>query len=442
MFRILMTSMFLCALGAVTPGEAAALGPEQIHLTWQGDTKTTMTVQWATGATTTTGVLEYGLEAGKYTDRITARKIEYPGASRRFWAADATGLQPGTLYHYRVGDDAGAVSPDLTFQTAPEDAAPRFRFIAFGDSRGDYRLFGRAMEAMRKEDAQFFVFSGDATMQGKEQEWDAWFKAGEDTMRLVPFMPTYGNHDALADNYFERFELPKNIPEEDDAEQYYSFSYGNAKFIFLNDNYIFALRPSRLDGPQYTWLENELKNATEQWIFVVNHQPFYSSSNKHGSEANLQRVWAPLFDRYHVNMVFNGHDHNYERSFPLNKGSVQSSMDDGTVYVVAAGVGAPLYGNGRNYWTALSESVENYVVIEIDGPKLTYTAKRLSGTVLETFEYVAPERKPAADAAPEAEASRGILNGPLWHCSTAGASPLALLWLLLPLLARRLISRA
>ena len=129
-----------------------------------------------------------------------------------------------------------------------------------------------------------------------------------------------------------------------------------------------------------------------QWIFAVHHQPTYSSS-QHGSNTNLRSLWGPVFDQYKVDIVFNGHDHDYERSKPMRGGQVASGsgangapvQQNGTVYVVAAGAGAPLYASGTNSFTQISESTRNYVVVDINGKKLTYTAKRLDGSTLDTF---------------------------------------------------------
>jgi hypothetical protein len=100
--------------------------------------------------------------------------------------------------------------------------------------------------------------------------------------------------------------------------------------------------------------------------------------------------------------VFNGHDHDYERSKPIRgfdadgmTGTIaeQGAMGipvaaSGTVYVVAAGSGAPLYGvDPTCYHTQITESVINYVIVQVDGLTMTYTAYRMDGSVIDQFEY-------------------------------------------------------
>jgi hypothetical protein len=138
-----------------------------------------------------------------------------------------------------------------------------------------------------------------------------------------------------------------------------------------------------------------------------------------------------LLDKYHVDMVFNGHDHNYERTKPMRGNEVQGSPEDGVTYVVAAGVGAPLYDNGSNFFTAKSEKAENYVVVEIDGLNLKMTAKRLDGTVIDEFVRKREPRKFASIVTATTEKPENVMGGPLWHCSAGG--PANLVYVLGPL---------
>jgi hypothetical protein len=186
--------------------------------------------------------------------------------------------------------------------------------------------------------------------------------------------------------------------EQAEGEEWYSFDYGNAHFVMLNDSN--ATEPL---VQQADWMREDLKQvdrAKTPWIFVVHHKPSYSCSN-HGSDQELRSTWQPVFDEFKVDFVLSGHDHNYERSVPIrgfqadgitgqeaqsgaNKVPVNES---GTLYVVAAGAGAPLYASGSCAHTYLSESVRNYVIMDVDGRTVNYRAMRLDGTELESFTY-------------------------------------------------------
>jgi predicted phosphodiesterase len=119
----------------------------------------------------------------------------------------------------------------------------------------------------------------------------------------VKFYASLGNHD----NTNERFYAPYNM----NGSTYYSFKKGNVHFFALNSNY--------MDPVELAWLENELKGAGDKdWKICYFHHPLYSSGRTHGSSLDLRRVLEPLFIKYHVDVVFAGHDHVYERVKPQN----------------------------------------------------------------------------------------------------------------------------
>jgi hypothetical protein len=119
-----------------------------------------------------------------------------------------------------------------------------------------------------------------------------------------------------------------------DHESNYSFDYGNAHYVFLDANpHIFD---GILDGaanfaaPQLTftpypsvlrdWLIHDLDSSSQPWKFVVFHQPAFSSGNA-TVKNNQMRAIAKFLEDHGVNMVFNGHEHNYQRTFPIRANS-------------------------------------------------------------------------------------------------------------------------
>src|SRR5262249_35416141 len=110
----------------------------------------------------------------------------------------------------------------------------------------------------------------------------------------------------------------------------YSFDYGNAHFVFLDANpHLFDnLLPTGPTGtppafpfPPYPgvlrdWLINDLDGSHQLWKVVVFHQPIFSSGNATISNDQMRTIGAFLQD-HGVNLVFNGHEHNYQRTLPL-----------------------------------------------------------------------------------------------------------------------------
>ena len=115
-----------------------------------------------------------------------------------------------------------------------------------------------------------------------------------------------------------------------DHESNYSFDYGNAHFLFLDANpHVFGgFLPGGPPGnaPSFPFTTypallrdfaiNDLDSSKATWKFVVFHQPSFSSGNATIANDQMRRT-AKYLEDHGVNMVFNGHEHNYQRSLPI-----------------------------------------------------------------------------------------------------------------------------
>src|SRR5688572_3810733 len=122
------------------------------------------------------------------------------------------------------------------------------------------------------------------------------------------------------------------------------------------------------------------------------HRPSYSSGF-HSSDLQLQQAFGPIFEQRGVQLVINGHEHNYERLVPWRESGPQA-----VTYVITGGAGAALRTVGQSAFTALSRSVHHYVRGTISGCQLTLQAVDLNGTVFDS--YVLNRCNQANDAAP------------------------------------------
>jgi hypothetical protein len=119
------------------------------------------------------------------------------------------------------------------------------------------------------------------------------------------------------------------------------------------------------------------------------HHPAYSASPSHGSTQRVIDNWVPIFEKYNVDLTFSGHDHDYERSVPI-RSSQKVDPGTGVVHLVAGSFFAPPYSNGNDWWTQVSVNgnVGNYVVLEANNNKLTFTAYSGDGSsVIDTFSF-------------------------------------------------------
>lgn len=389
-----------------------ALEPRNVHMTWQRDPATTITVSWATTDSTMIG----------YTPRLwvaprSAVQGDGPDASMPWhaawifegtgvtyneslggvplggdyvsWTVEATGLDPETEYVYRVGTwesfDAGTftrpdLSPAYTLHTGPlKGARQPIRFILAGDSRGGMEQIAAAAPKLAVRDAPLWFFNGDFTPTGIQAEFDAWWEAMAPIVSTRPLMAVQGNHEFFADLFYEQFALPDHgdLPEPY-REHAWSFDYANVHFVGLDSN----IEEAVID--QVPWLDADLAAAQKDpdidWIIVMMHHPAYSACVNHGSTKRVQDYWVPLFEKHDVDIVFSGHDHNYERTWPLREGQ-KVAQDKGIQYIVAGAFFSPPYDSGTEWWTAASVSgtTPSFVEVEIDGLHAKATARAIDG---------------------------------------------------------------
>ncbi len=413
----------------------AAPTPDHVHVSIAGPSDTSFAVNWRTDLDTLASNVVYGsdramvesadgagtgvtLQAGhtmRYAPRGTA------GAATRVHETHVCGLTAGTRYFYKVGGP-GHWSEVYEVSTSPTIGTTEpWSFAVTGDSRGNEdNAWAIAQREVLEAGVDLQIFSGDAVLVGNvQQQWnDEFFGPSDgdfqisDSLAQIPLMMANGNHDLLATAYLAQFAWPQDqsTGETAQGEEWYSFDYGNAHFVFLNDT---VFDGAVIAGAERDWLEADLtaadaNRANVPWIFVVHHQPLYTCLSRHSPQVNLRSAWQPIFDRHHVDVVWAGHNHVYERSRPINgldgtegivaavgganyEPQITDGTPSGTVYVVAAGVGAPLYAVQSSCpfsAPGVGRAVRNYVRVQITGRTLQATVfDALAGTMIDSFTW-------------------------------------------------------
>ncbi|MBN1676520.1 MAG: metallophosphoesterase family protein [Kiritimatiellae bacterium] len=282
-----------------------------------------------------------------------------------------TGLQADTLYHYRVASGSTA-SADYTFHTAAPDGAS-FRFVAYGDCRTYPTDHAQVVDAILQNSPAIVLNTGDLVNNGTlYEEWaPEFFDPAFPLMSTTPMFPALGNHENNSQWYYDFFSVPAQ-ESGSSTEAWYSFNYGCAHFIVLDSCQDFSPGSS-----QYQWLLADLDSpeaVNAAWRIVVFHHPAYSSA-PHGGDFEVQTNLVPLFEAHNVQLVFNGHDHVYERSYK-----------DGVSYIVTGGGGAPLYSVGvtPNPYSISAESGFHHCVIDATPATLNIWAVRNDLTVIDS----------------------------------------------------------
>ncbi len=297
------------------------------------------------------------------------------------WVADLSALTPGTSYCYQVfGKDDQPWTDWTGFQTAPAAGQP-VELTAIGDlgerSQDQFDL----LEVMEDLPTQALLVTGDvANPDGTLDDYERnFFDVYQPMLRVIPVYPVSGNHDYNTGSdrpYREVFSLPENGGAAD-PEDWYSFDWGDAHVV--------ALDTEQMGAEQASWLEDDLAaHADARWTIVMLHRPPYSSG-MHGDDADVDQWFVPIFERYHVDLVLAGHDHDYERFRPKN----------GVVYVVTGGGGRGVRSISPGPDTAYAEDVIHLVHLRITPRTLTGWAIDATGRVFDSFQIA----KPAASAA-------------------------------------------
>jgi len=284
-------------------------------------------------------------------------------------AVTLTGLAPYTTYHYRVESSGVPLSEDgykTTFHTAAGPDQDSFTFAVFGDTRTQHQFHQAVVERIVEAEPDFVLHTGDLVAMGSASPyWETFFEIERELMARVPLFPALGNHECNHPRYFDLFYLPGN-------EHWYTFDYGNARFICLQVDGIADFGPG---SKQYAWLEETLEANTQTWLFVYFHIPPYSSAWD-AREHDVRQALTPLFEQYGVDVVFNGHHHNYERN-----------EVNGVTYIVTGGGGAPLCVMQEREPTQVAFAVTyHFVLLEINGQHLEATVISSKGEVLDEFE--------------------------------------------------------
>jgi 3',5'-cyclic AMP phosphodiesterase CpdA len=281
---------------------------------------------------------------------------------------------------------AGCTAPQPPRGAPPRAAAAlsttaQLRFAAYGDTRDNHDVHREIVQGVSSFQPALVLQTGDLVHHADAaDEWRIFDEITAEMRRQIPYYPARGNHDAGTQGFYEQRVTQ---PALSGNKLYYSFEKGNVHFVAIDTQQ--ALDPQSEEG---RWLESDLAQAQAAGRFIV---PFFHkaifSLGPHATEPDvvaLKPILHPLFERYGVRLVFQGHDHLYYRT-----------VRDGITYVVTGGGGAPLY-DGRHPELGIAgdvfEKVNHFCIADVYGDRVTVTAYRRDLSQLDRFEV--PIAKP------------------------------------------------
>ena len=200
----------------------------------------------------------------------------------------------------KLGNDLAARNDSYNWNVTLNKAMEQHPEIDFLVSPGDQ------VSVKGNEDAK--------DLKEQEDQYSGYLSAS--VLRNLPQAVAIGNHDCSSASYQNHFNNPNPFLEESTptpAGNGYFYSYGNALFIVINANNYNAADHKAL-------IEKAIKeNPNAKWRIVVMHQDIYGSGLDHSDSDGiiLRTQLTPIFDANDIDVVLQGHDHSYARTYQL-----------------------------------------------------------------------------------------------------------------------------
>jgi predicted MPP superfamily phosphohydrolase len=260
-----------------------------------------------------------------------------------------------------------------------------FNFAVAGDfGCGDEAK--KTIEAMVSKKPEVVLALGDLAYKKNP---DCWFNMISPLENISNFKISFGEHDVSRGNitynqYLKHFNLTK---------PYYSFDYKNVHFIAMATPKNILI-PYNDTSDQYQFVKRDLMeaniNKNINWIIVYSFRPFYSSNSTHPGLDELQNLYHPLFDKYHVDLILQAHNHNYQRTYPLSYNSTRQStpiitdkntesynnIKNGQIFITVGTGGAEFYNfTGQAPYVVKQLLLHGFLNVDVtdNGSKLSLT---------------------------------------------------------------------
>jgi hypothetical protein len=393
-------SMTIAGAQAPATSSAVVLGiganASQRVVSWYSSANTAQAVQVAPTSQLVNG--EFPASAVSYAATVAANSVN--GGFNGHATID--GLQENTAYSYRVGSE-GAWSATYAFKTQKFDGA--YNFLFFGDpqigSSGDVPKDGAGwtdtlnVALAANPNTELLVSGGDQVETANtETQWNAFLAS--DKLRQYPWAATIGNHDVGGKAYDQHFWTPNT----DRSAPFYSgstttqsggdywYSYKGVLFIHLNSN----AYASGKDAAHIAYVTDVVNahGAENQYTVLVYHHSIYSPASHANDSDNKQRRldFPTAFSNLGVDLVLQGHDHSYSRSYALKNGAKAKADEQPGAAQVTQGVGGVIYVTGNSASGSKYYDLTNPVPGEFGPDPLDPTGKRHFANSVENQEHV------------------------------------------------------
>ncbi|CAH8497067.1 unnamed protein product [Heterobilharzia americana] len=406
--------------------------PEQVHIAL-GEKPSTISVTWVTQENTESSTVLYGTERLNMKSTGYVKEFVDGGREQRVMYIHRviiTDLIGNTLYNYKCGSMDGW-SPVLQFRALPSHPYWSPRLAVYGDMGAVNATVLPELihEVNELDNFDMILHVGDFAYNMDSDNGrvgDKFMRNIQPIASRVPYMTCVGNHEAAYNfsNYKARFSMPEEME--------------NPNFIVSTELYYFLFYGWESVVAQYDWLIRDLNEANKPenrkihpWIIVMGHRPMYCSNNFDPMHCdfvdNIIRTgfavthhWQykkyilgleDLFYKNGVDLIVAGHEHSYERFWPVYNRTVCNSTTsrnpyenpNAPVHIVSGAAGSDegkdAFLDGGKPWSAFRSNdfgftrmvVHNYTHLEIEQVSVE---KERTGEVIDSFTIIKEKHGP------------------------------------------------
>jgi len=263
--------------------------------------------------------------------------------------------------------------------TTPAPGAP-FTVVAGGDGASGELNASKVSDLIATLNPNLFIYLGDVYEKGSKAEFSNWY--GSPTTNFGRFRsitnPTVGNHEysdsTAAAGYFDYWN---NIPN------YYSYNAGGWHFISLNSNS--SRIPVVPGSAQYIWLQQDLAANAGACTIAYYHHPLYNIGPE-GATTAMSDIWK-LLAQNGVDIVLNGHDHDYQRWVPLDGNGVPAANGMTEFVVGSSGHGLQTFTSTDSrvaYSNDTNPTAFGALVLQLNPSGAHYIYENMTGSVLDS----------------------------------------------------------
>ena len=288
-------------------------------------------------ATQNTLTFGEGMLNQKVTEQLATREHVLP----------LVNLSPGTLYQWRLNDGSpctfttpGVQPVDDTLYHFGAGGDPHFSGGSGGLSVSDATILPAVFKYVTAQGSAspfhtFFLLGDFANMGSDFADWEFGLNLVAPFTCSVPLRPVMGNHDTYTNGapQYEAYFYPQNMDNPNGSRSYYRIDSGRIHFILLK----MPWGTESFTGEQRAWFIKQMESIpADDWTIVMEHSVVYSSASMEDGKqyfdpVNMVEQVAPLFEKFKVDLVITGHEHQLEF---LQK--------NGVSYATVGGLGAPL----------------------------------------------------------------------------------------------------